>query len=274
MNSENSTSYLTLLKNTLTDAHRADRVEYRPLQPTTWKFRILLAFDRWLRRHDIAITKVSHPSYRDRLEGRDWPAHAETMIGVKRLDNLQYCVETVINENIPGDLIECGVWRGGACIFMQAILKLHVQLHRRVIVADSFNGLPEPEVAEDSGSTFHTKRELAVTMDDVMANFQRYGLLHKNVWFLQGWFKDTLSTPQIERLAVMRLDGDMYASTYDALRELYPKLSPGGFCIIDDWGAVPACQQAVIDYRTHHRITEPMIVIDRDGVYWRKSTQT
>jgi glycosyltransferase involved in cell wall biosynthesis len=91
-----------------------------------------------------------------RVEGRDWPARAHTMIGLKRLANLRSCVESVIDENVPGDLIETGVWRGGATIFMRAILKARAVTDRLVWVADSFAGLPPPDTARfpsDQGIT-------------------------------------------------------------------------------------------------------------------------
>ena len=74
----------------------------------------------------------------------------------------------------------------------------------------------------------------------------------------------------MDQLSVLRLDGDMYESTIIALNNLYTKLSPGGFCIIDDYGAVPACAQAVNDFRSEHNIDTPLKEIDWTGVFWRK----
>jgi O-methyltransferase len=105
----------------------------------------------------------------------------------------------------------------------------------------------------------------------VQEHFRRFDLLDDNVRFLKGWFKDTLPSAPIEKLAVMRLDGDMYESTMDALKALYPKLSPGGFVIIDDYGCIPACKKAVEDYRAAHGIVEQIVTIDWSGVYWRKA---
>ena len=82
---------------------------------------------------------------------------------------------------------------------------------------------------------------LAVPEEEVKANFRRYGLLDDQVRFLPGWFKDTLQDAPIDRIAVLRLDGDLYESTIQALDALYPRVSPGGFCIIDDYLAVKAC---------------------------------
>ena len=110
-----------------------------------------------------------------------------------------------------------------------------------------------------------------MSLRQVKANFRRYGLLNKQVHFLPGWFRDTLPTdPPIERLAVLRINSDLYESTIIALKALYPKLSRGGFVIVDDYGAVPACREAVGDYRREHGIVESMVEIDWTGVYWRK----
>lgn len=211
----------------------------------------------------------------ERAEGRDWPADAETMIGLARLDNLQRCIEEVLRDGVPGDLIETGVWRGGATIFMRGVLAAYSDPSRLVWAADSFAGLPRPDAGraplDDGDTTWAFSAELAVPLETVKANFARYGLLDDRVRFLAGWFKDTLPSAPIERLAVMRLDGDMYESTMDALTALYPKLSPGGFVIVDDYGALANCRAAVHDFRTRHGIDDPIRNIDWTGVYWRRS---
>jgi hypothetical protein len=196
------------------------------------------------------------------------------MVGLKRLDNLQYCVEDVLARGVPGDLIETGVWRGGSTIFMRAILKVHGVTDRRVWVADSFAGLPPPDEARypaDRGDQFYLSPELAISLEQVQANFERYNLLDEQVRFLKGWFSDTLPRAPIDALAVARLDGDMYGSTMDALTHLYPKLSRGGYLIVDDYGALPACRQAVHDYRDAHGITEEIVTVDWTGAYWQRS---
>lgn len=209
-----------------------------------------------------------------RANGIDWPPTAHTMVGLKRLDNLQFCIEDVLARNVPGDLIETGVWRGGASIFMRAVLKAHRVEDRTVWVADSFQGLPKPDVEkypQDKGDNLHSFKELAISLDTVKANFQRYDLLDDQVRFLEGWFKDTLPQAPVEKLAVARLDGDMYESTMDGLNNLYAKLSPGGYLIMDDYGAIPACKQAVHDYREAHGINDEIVPVDWTCVYWRRS---
>lgn len=208
-----------------------------------------------------------------RAQGKDWPPEADTMVGLDRLNNLQHCVTEVLRKKVPGDLIETGVWRGGASIFMRAILKAHGDRTRLVWLADSFEGLPRPDgrYAEDAGDNhWKFKDSLSVSLDQVRANFERYGLLDDRVRFLRGWFKDTLPTAPIEELAILRLDGDMYSSTMDALENLYSKLSAGGYAIVDDYGAIPGCKQAVDDFRVRHQITEPLERIDWTGAFWEK----
>jgi len=208
-----------------------------------------------------------------RRGGQIWPSYAHTMVGLKRIDNIQYCVETALADNVPGDLIETGVWRGGSCIFMRGILAAHGSKDRRVFVADSFQGLPPPDTGRypgDAGDKLFEHDFLSVSRANVEENFRKYDLLDAQVVFLEGWFKDTLPSAPIEKLAVMRLDGDMYGSTIEALTALYPKLSPGGFCIIDDY-ALGGCRAAVHDFRDQHKITEPILEVDTDGRYWRKA---
>jgi O-methyltransferase len=194
------------------------------------------------------------------------------MIGRKRLNNIQECIETVLTKGVEGDFIETGVWRGGTCIFMRAILAAYGVEDRKVFVADSFEGLPKPspdEFPEDRGDIHHQYSELAVSQEEVEDNFRRYGLLDDNVVFLKGWFKDTLPKAPIEKLAILRLDGDMYESTMDGLNNLYSKLTSGGFCIIDDYG-LDGCQKAVDDFRTQHGIDAELKVVDWSGRYWIK----
>jgi hypothetical protein len=207
------------------------------------------------------------------LEGRTWPTRALTMIGLKRLDNIESCMNDALAEGVPGDFIEAGAWRGGATIFMRAVLKAHGVTDRTVWVADSFEGLPPPDpdrYPADEGSQLYEKEVLAVTKEAVERNFSRYGLLDEQVKFRKGWFKDTLAQAPIESLAMLRLDGDLYESTMDALVPLYPKLSPGGCLIVDDFYAVDGSAEAVRDYRKEHGITTPMRRIDFTGVYWKK----
>jgi hypothetical protein len=228
---------------------------------------------------DGSITPGFDPTVGDfaackRLEGRDWPVEAETMIGLKRLDNIQHCVTDVLARGIPGDLVEAGVWRGGAAIFMRAILAARREAGRRVWVMDSFKGLPKPDPESfpaDAGDRhWELTPYLGIPLDVVRANFERYDLLDEQVEFLPGWFKDTLPVAPIREIAVLRIDADMYESTFEVLTFLYPRLAVGGFVIIDDYGVLPNCKAAVDDYRLAHTIDSEIKYVDWSGVYWQK----
>lgn len=206
--------------------------------------------------------------------GRDKESPAHSMVGLLRLENVRELAQRAIDEGIAGDFIETGVWRGGCCILMRGVMAASLVTDRKVYVADSFAGLPPPQPARfprDSGSTWHTLPELAVSLDDVRANFKRYGLLDDQVVFVPGFFSDTLPKLDGGPFALIRLDGDMYESTYVALEHLYPRVSTGGFVIIDDYGAVAECREATDDYRAGAGISEAMHKIDFTGVWWRKT---
>ncbi len=206
---------------------------------------------------------------------------AVSMLPVARLDNLQSCIVDVLERGIKGDLIETGVWRGGATIFMRAVLKAYDVDDRTVWVADSFEGLPEPdpekfpiEAKAHHGAVMQKAyNHFAVSLDEVRRNFQAYGMLDAQVQFLKGWFRDTLPSAPIRALAVMRLDGDYYDSTMDALTSLYDRLSIGGYAIIDDYGedTWTYCRKAVNDFRRERGIEEPIVRVDSKCSYWQRT---
>lgn len=267
--------YLQLLKKVLIDYYRVDPLEYRPTRSSNNFFfhSFLKSVNRLLKRKKMAICDIIECDKQSRIEGRDWPLKAETMIGLKRLDNIEFCIRKIVSEGIPGDLIEAGVWRGGATIFMKALLDCLDVTDKKIWVADSFEGLPKPNVEKypmDRGDNHFEFGELAVSLESVMNNFEKYGLLDERVVFLKGWFNTTFPTINTEHISLLRLDCDMYESTMDALLHLYPKLSIGGYVIVDDWGALRSCQMAVNDYREKLGIQEVMEEIDWSGIFWRK----
>ncbi len=208
-----------------------------------------------------------------RYQGGDWPGRGYTMIGIPRLNNIEMAVDDVLKRGVPGDLIEAGAWRGGATIFMRAALKCRGIKDRTVWVADSFEGMPVPNVQQypaDAGYDASQEPALVATLEEVQNAFGRYGLLDERVRFLKGWFKDTLKDAPIEKLAILRVDADLYESTTDALKYLYPKVSPGGYVIVDDYGAMAPCKKAVEEFRTQNHISAAIHQIDWAGIYWIK----
>lgn len=206
------------------------------------------------------------PEYRE--QGWDWPSKAPSMIGTLRMENVRRECERVIEENVPGDFVETGVWRGGAAIIMRAVLKAYEIADRRVFAADSFEGFPVQSDA-DTNFTVGGVRDFAVSLDEVKANFSRYSLLDEQVVFLKGLFRDTLPAAPIEKIAVLRLDGDLYESTRDGLA-LYGKLSRGGALIADDYFLFEGQRKAIDEFRIAHGIADPIIRIDHFGGFWVK----
>ena len=205
-----------------------------------------------------------------KIQGRGFSDASYTMIGLKRLNNIQELYRAVRADDIQGDLLEAGVWRGGASIFMRALLACHQDQTRKVWVADSFQGFPPSENEWDQQIPWQQFKSLAVSLGTVKSNFSYFNLLDNQVKFLKGWFKDTLPTADISSLAILRLDGDLYASTMDVLHNLYAKVSKGGFIIVDDYYSVEGCQQAVTEFREMHNISTTLHTIDWTAVYWRK----
>lgn len=266
---------LDLLRHVLTDALHGD--PFRPYVPD----RGTAAHDQWVQLRDqlphrnVELVRRVGFDAAKRAVGRDWPSRAETMVGLERLQNVQDCIEAVHVDGVPGDLVETGVWRGGTTILMRAVLEELEILDRVVWACDSFRGLPAPDVERwpaEEGDRHHLREELAVGVDEVRANFERYGLLDDQVRFVEGWFEDTLPELPVDEIAVLRLDGDMYGSTMVALESLEPRVAPGGIVIIDDYGAIEQCRRAVHDYRKDHEITDPIVTVDWTGAYWRKGS--
>ena len=267
--------YLDLIKRSLTFVLYGLEDEYVPVvvPPNPAKRLVFNLFKR--RGIELVRPKPKQPQVR--IEGKDWPLpkYALTAIGITGLENLQFCVEDVLRKQVPGDLIETGAWRGGASVFMRALLKAYGAMDRIVYVADSFQGLPKPDPEKypaDAGDPHHTFDFLAVSLEEVRDAFSRYGLLDDQVHFVKGWFRDTLPHLRDKTWAVVRLDGDMYESTWDGLANLYPNLSVGGYLIVDDYGAVKGCREAVEDYRRANGIDEAIRTVDWGRVFWQRES--
>jgi hypothetical protein len=214
-----------------------------------------------------------------RAAGRDWPVNALTMVGLRRLDDLQRCVESVVADGVEGDLVEAGAWRGGSSILMRATLDSLGAHERTVWVADSFQGFPAPEVdgdpedkaLEEEMNSAH--EYLSAPLETVREHFARFGCA-EGVRFIPGFFEDTMPQLHGESWAVIRLDGDSYKATRVTLEALYPRLAVGGYVVLDDYCFLPASQRAVDDFRREHGIVEPIEEIDWNGARWRREDAT
>jgi O-methyltransferase len=264
--------YLNLLAGCLTRSLFLDE-EVHEVSARGWRHLVMAPLQRLLSQVGLRLVSDRPTDMWVRAFGEDWPRSAETMVGNVRLNNLRTCIESILDDHVPGDLLEAGAWRGGAAIFMRGVLAAYKVTERTVWVADSFRGLPPPDISAYPADVDHdltARPELAVSLEEVRANFLRYELLDERVQFLAGWFRDTLPGAPVDRLAVLRVDGDLYGSTTEALSALYPKLSVGGYVIVDDYGAIEPCRKAVHNFRTAHSITEAIVRVDWTGIYWRK----
>jgi O-methyltransferase len=216
-----------------------------------------------------------------RIDGKDWPENGLSMIGLRRLDDLQACVESVVRDRVAGDLVEAGTWRGGAAILMRATLDSLGADDRAVWVADSFQGFPLPEASgseEDRELELHMSAidYLAPTMEHVSGYFARFGC-EQGVNFVPGFFEETMNALHDRAWSVVRLDADTYKATRLALEALYPGLSVGGYLVLDDYyhPYIPTCaRRAVDEYRSQHGITEPVEQIDWNSARWRRETES
>jgi O-methyltransferase len=221
---------------------------------------------------------------RDRIVDNYNPATRLTMLTPELLDNIEYCIRDVVENNVQGDFIECGVWKGGACIYAYYVLK-ELNEKRKVYVADSFQGLPSPNVElypHDEGDIHYSYPELAVSVEKVKENFRIFGEIDDSVIFVEGFFRDSLPECDIEKISVLRLDGDMYESTWESLIYLYHKLEVGGYCIIDDYSGVRGCTVAVDEFRKKYEIEDEIKMCQPEpcesgfhpaSVFWKKTKQ-
>ena len=219
----------------------------------------------------VVSRELSGDELRLRAAGMDWPLQGLTMVGLNRLDDLQSCVESVVREGIEGDLIEAGSWRGGASILMRATLDSLGADERTVFVADSFEGFPMPDDERSDTEDLRAVDFLAVSQEEVRANFARFGC-ERGVSFVPGFFQETMPGLSDGRWSIVRLDGDTYEATWVTLQTLYPRLSVGGYLIVDDYGTLEECRRAVDEFRRLHGVAEPMEKVDWTCMRWRRES--
>ncbi|CAF4996668.1 unnamed protein product, partial [Rotaria socialis] len=153
-------------------------------------------------------SKVRPMIISERIKGSDWPLTGITMVGQRRLINIEWAIRFVIANDVMGDFIECGVWRGGSSVFARAILKALNNNDRHVWLADSFQGLPKARTPNDHDH-WSKMEYLKVSLEEVQTNFRSFNLLDDRVHFCKGYFVDSLPRCNVSRIAVFRMDGDI-----------------------------------------------------------------
>jgi hypothetical protein len=172
-----------------------------------------------------------------------------------RLLSLLRAIEYVDANGIPGDIVECGVWRGGNMMLAAAVTD------RKIWLYDTFAGMTRPtehDISSDGRSAraiqaAHQRKDhnawAYASIDEVKANFRREGLLSDRLVFRKGMVEETLAAdPRPEQISILRLDTDWYESTLVELQTLYPRLSGGGVLIIDDYGTWLGAKRAFDEY--------------------------
>ena len=214
-----------------------------------------------------------------------------SMAGLARMQSLRRMIETVAQSGLNGSYAETGVWRGGMTIFATAAMQLNGLASRPVYLCDSFRGLPLPRQGSlhaRQDSVYHSQNKmLSVGVQMVLQNFGRYGIDTKQVMPIEGYFVDSMPKLRAsllsrgEKLAILRLDGDMYDSTVDVLYNLYDLVEVGGFVVIDDFSFSPkmgfGARDAIMDFRNMHGIegdaAHAVRNIDDTGAWFRKARE-
>lgn len=181
-------------------------------------------------------------------------------------------------KNVPGDIAEFGVWKGGMAMWIQAIMIYHgMHVSKRLFLFDAFGKFPAPKKNNCHQDTkLHPITTFLFENSDydvetIQKNFERFQLMKSNVVFVPGLFDDTCPNKQIKKLALLRLDCDYYEPTLHILNSHYFDISPGGILLIDDFNnQYVGCRQAILDFRKKHNINIPIIEDNTAGcVYWQ-----
>ena len=246
---------------------------------------------------DVLLNRIWAPGPH-LMDGRRMPAgdQAVSMAGQRRLDSFAAQVAQAVEDGVAGHVIETGTWRGGASFMAAKTLELMGDALRRVYLCDSFKGIPPQDTYETSSSEpmpleirgaysdrwAHTMNLLNHnSAERVKRDAAAFGLDVGRLRFVEGFFNESIprllaAAPDL-RFAVVRLDGDTFRSTYETIELLYPRLSDGGFLIVDDYMGWTTCRTAINMWREKHNVTEPIIVVPHgefdiiNGVYWRKN---
>lgn len=282
--------YLSLLRQTLTRSIDGDCIDYRSVEevpswitPESEEDRRRIAQAQELLRgissnsgeHWLDVRRCVRINRGRIAEGRQAHPHAETMVGLRRLENIERVIRDVCENSVPGDYVEVGVWRGGASIYAAACLLVYSSTPRLQFLYDTFAGFSPVEnpASPDFGDVHWKQAVLRVSQEVVRSNFEKYGLLSERQIFVEGDVAKTSVKHPDRPIAVLRLDVDLYEPTWAALENLFPKVSPGGYVIVDDWNYLVngrfLAQDAVRDYLKAQGRSVEFMPIDFMSVYFR-----
>jgi hypothetical protein len=216
-----------------------------------WDGRLRKYADRYLNKSDIIKDKNFQNLYK-KVGARK---SKYTLTTVERCYSLYKAIKYITKQDISGDIVECGVWRGGSAMLAALTLIENQQTHRKIYLYDTYEGMSEPT---DKDIDIHgvpyrllwekEKQLLTVPLDQVKKNMFSTGYPKDNIIFVKGMVENTIPNTVPNEVALLRLDTDLYESTYHELIHLYPKITPQGVIIIDDYGHFQGAQEATEKY--------------------------
>ena len=217
-----------------------------------WDGKLRKYADRYLNRKDLENDIEFQKIYQRVVPKRN---SKYTLTGMERCYALYKSVQYIINGDIPGDIVECGVWRGGSAMLAALTLIQFNQTHRKIYLYDTYEGMPEP-IEKDidiNGIPYRLlwKKEkdiLTIPLDEVRKNMLSTGYPSENIIFVKGMVEDTIPRNLPCQIALLRLDTDLYESTYHEFVHLYPQVSPQGVVIVDDYGHFQGAREATDKY--------------------------
>lgn len=197
-----------------------------------------------------------------------------TMVTSKNLISLYNLVQRANTQDVPGDIVECGVWNGGSAVMMASAMQdASMPVPQRSIwLFDSFQGLPPPSERDgDAEQESYFEGWCKGDQANVERAFNTFDLPLSNVKIVPGWFNDTLHTAAVSQIAVLHIDADWYDSVKIVLDTFYDRVAPGGFVMLDDYGYWKGCDRAVADFFTERGITNITIKqTDHGGAFFQK----
>jgi hypothetical protein len=202
-----------------------------------------------------------------------------TMTSIERMYALYKAVLYVLDNNIEGDFVECGVWRGGSSMLIAKLLKDKQIKNKKLFMFDTFEGMSEPTQhdvdyhGEDAGRLLKISEKddpqsiwCYSDFNEVNNNMLKTGLPPDQFTMIKGKVEDTIpQNMNISKIALLRLDTDFYESTKHELIHLYPLLSESGVIIIDDYGHWQGCRKAVDEFFEKNQINILLNRIDNTG---------
>ena len=183
-----------------------------------------------------------------------------TMVGPDRIQSLANLAQRLEDEQIPGDVVECGVYKGGTAALL-ARTATHSRLPRTLWLFDVFSGMP-PSTAADGPKAKPWVGNLKSSAPRVERLLRRTGADLSRVRIVAGLFQETFPTVRIPQIALLNLDADWYESVKLCLETFYDAVVPGGFISIDDYGAWPGCRQAVDEFFSARGLSFPLHAVD------------